>query len=74
MQRLHMSQASKTIQQKTTELNNLVEWFNGDDFTLEAALDKFKEAEKLAAEIEQDLLTVQNEIRIVKEKFDTETV
>lgn len=69
-----MSQESKTIQQKTAELDELIAWFNSEDFELETAIDKFKEAEKLATEIEKDLVSMQNDIRIVKEKFDAETV
>lgn len=67
-----MSQKNKTIQEKTTELNNLVLWFDSEDFTLETALDKFKEAEKLAQEIENDLLLLKNEVNIIKQKFDKE--
>lgn len=67
-----MSQKNKTIQEKTTELNNLVLWFDSEDFTLETALDKFKEAEKLAQDIENDLLLLKNEVNIIKQKFDKE--
>lgn len=67
-----MSVKDKTIQEKTVELTKLVEWFDGDDFKLEAALDKFKEAEDLAADIEKDLLSLKNEIQIVKQKFDSD--
>lgn len=66
-----MSKVNKTIQEKTTELNELVAWFDSDEFSLELALDKFKEAENLAAEIEHDLTSLKNEITIVKQKFDT---
>lgn len=69
-----MSAKSKSIQEKTTELNELVAWFDSDDFVLETALEKFKQAEKLAAEIEADLHAVQNEIQIVKEKFDADVL
>ena len=69
-----MSVKSKSIQDKTAELNELVAWFDGDDFVLETALEKFKQAEKLAAEIEANLRSVQNEIQIVKEKFDADTI
>lgn len=69
-----MSQKSKSIQEKTAELEELVAWFNSDEFVLESALDKFKQAEALAAEIEKDLSQVQNDIRVVKEKFDAESV
>lgn len=58
-----------TIAQKTAQLNKLVAWFDGDDFELEQALDTFKQAEKLAADIEHDLLTLRNNIEIVKAKF-----
>jgi len=66
-----MSVVNKTIQEKTNELAELVAWFDGDKFELEAALDKFKEAEKLAAEIEKDLNSLKNEIMIVKKKFSS---
>jgi len=67
-----MSVKNKTIQEKTIELTKLVEWFDGDDFKLEAALDKFKQAEDLAVDIEKDLLSLKNEIQIVKQKFDSD--
>lgn len=69
-----MSKANKTIAEKTAELSELVAWFDSDDFTLETALDKFKEAEKLAAEIEKDLESLQNDIQVVKQKFDQEAI
>ena len=62
--------SKKTIAEKTASLDELVAWFNGGDFELEKALEKFKQAEALAAEIEQDLLLLKNDITIVKEKFD----
>lgn len=67
-----MSTKSKTIQQKTTELSEMIAWFDSKDFSLESALDQFKKAEKLAADIEKDLLSLKNEIQIVKRKFDEE--
>jgi exonuclease VII small subunit len=59
-----------TIAEKTAKLNELVAWFDGENFELELALEKFTEAEKLAAEIETDLQALKNNIQIVKEKFD----
>lgn len=67
-----MSQANKTIAQKTEELSELVAWFDSDDFTIELALDKFKQAEKIAADIEKDLLALKNEVNVIKQKFDAE--
>lgn len=65
-----MSQENKlTIAEKTALLDSLVAWFDSDDFELEQALDKFAEAEKLAADIEADLLSLKNDIELVKAKF-----
>lgn len=68
-----MSKLNKTIQEKTVELSELVAWFDSEAFTLETALDKFKEAEALAESIEKDLAALKNDIQIVKQKFDSET-
>lgn len=67
-----MSNPNKTIQEKTAELNELVTWFDSDEFALETALDKFKQAEALAQEIEKDLSGLKNDIQVVKQKFDSE--
>jgi len=67
-----MPERNKTVQQKLTELSELVEWFQGTDFKLEAAVNKFQSAEKLAAEIEKDLTELKNEISVVKKRFDSQ--
>jgi exonuclease VII small subunit len=59
-----------TIAEKTAKLNEVVAWFDSEEFELEKALEKFTEAEKLASEIESDLLALKNNIQVVKEKFD----
>ena len=61
-----------TVSIKTKKLNELISWFDGDDFELEKALEKFKQAEQLAEEIETDLLSLKNEITLVKKRFDEE--
>lgn len=65
-----MSQRSQTIQQKIDELNKLVAWFDGDDFSLEQAIDQFNKAEQLANEIERDIASFKNDIVVLKQKFD----
>lgn len=60
----------RSIAEKTAQLDELIAWFDGDDFELENALDKFKEAEKLAVEIEHDLMKLKNNIEVVKARFD----
>lgn len=65
-----MSAKNNTIREKTAKLDDMIAWFDGDDFELEQALAKFTEAEKLAQEIEKDLLGLKNDIIIIKERFD----
>lgn len=67
-----MSVKNKTIQDKMDELNSLIGWFDSEDFALEQAIDKFKTAEALAADIEKDLKTFKNDITVLKKKFDSE--
>lgn len=64
------TKSNPTIAEKTAKLNELVAWFDSEDFELELALEKFTEAEKLAQEIETDLQALKNNIQVVKEKFD----
>jgi exonuclease VII small subunit len=67
-----MSDKSKTIQQKMTDLQELVSWFQGEDFSLEQAVTKFHEAETAAESIEADLTALKNDITIIKRRFDKE--
>ncbi len=65
-----MSENKLTVAEKTARLDTLIAWFDSEDFELEKALDKFAEAEKLAQEIETDLLVLKNDIEVVKAKFN----
>jgi exodeoxyribonuclease VII small subunit len=65
---------NSTLGAKTAKLDELVAWFDSDDFELEQALDKFTEAKKLADEIEKDLMSLKNTITVVGEQFDREQV
>lgn len=69
-----MSEASKTIQEKTNDLNQLVAWFDSEDFILEQAVERFQQAEMLASEIENDLAEMKNTITVIKQKFDQDSV
>jgi len=69
---LQANNENKSVQDKLTDLSELVGWFQGSSFKLETALDKFKEAEALADTIEKDLTKLKNDIKIVKKKFDSE--
>ena len=64
--------SNKSISNKLEELDELVSWFEGDEFALEEAVERFKEAQKLAEDIEHSLAELKNEIVILKKKFDEE--
>ena len=66
-----MLEQNKTVQGKLSDLSELVTWFQSPAFKLEDAVDKFKQAETLAEEIEKDLTKLKNDIKVVKTKFDT---
>jgi len=61
--------AEKNLNQKLKELDKQVEWFYSDDFKLEDASKKYKEALKLSEEIEKDLKNLKNEIEVLNEDF-----
>lgn len=64
--------AENNISAKINKLNQQVEWFYGEDFSLDQAAAKYKEAAKLAREIEKDLNSLKNEISQVAEDFTKE--
>lgn len=61
---------NETVAAKIAQLDELVAWFDSEEFTLETALDKFSAAEALAREIEEDLAALKNDIELVKARFD----
>lgn len=64
-----MSEKKLSLNQKIEELDREVDWFYSDEFKLEEATDKYKEAVKLAKEIEKDLNELKNEIEVLSEDF-----
>lgn len=67
-----MSQKTKSVSEKMAELGELVAWFESDEFVIENAMEKFKQAEELAISIENDLKNIKNDINIIKKRFDEE--
>lgn len=64
-----MSKANETVEQKMQKLRELVAWFESEDFQLEKAAEKFKEASNFAMEIEKDLAELENDITVLKQSF-----
>lgn len=57
----------RTIADKMAELDKSVEWFYGEDFVIDQALDKYKNASSLAEEISKDLESLKNEVEVLED-------
>ena len=64
------TKSNPTIAEKRAELGKLLAWFESDDFAVEEAIAKFETAEKLARDIETELMEYKNKITILKQRFD----
>jgi exodeoxyribonuclease VII small subunit len=62
--------SNKTVQEKLSELAELVAWFQGDSFKLEESLEKYKAAEALAEDVEKELNKLKNDVQVIAKKFD----
>ena len=61
-----------TINQKLEQLDQQIEWFYGEDFSLEQAAEKSQAAATAAKEIESDLSEIKNQIEIIDRDFSKE--
>ena len=64
-----MSETKKSLNEKIAELDKKVDWFYSDEFKLEEAVKNYKDAAKLAKDIEKDLTVLKNEIEVLAEDF-----
>lgn len=62
-----MSKTENNISQKIQQLDEAVEWFYGDEFSLDQALEKYQSAAKLAETIEKDLTELKNKVEVVED-------
>lgn len=51
------------------ELDELIAWFDRDDFDLDEALKKFDDGIKLTEQIEERLSKLENKITVLRERF-----
>ncbi len=65
-----MTKNNPTLQENIAALDELLAWFDSDNFSLEDATKRFSEAESLAGVIETQLHELKNDITIVKQRFD----
>ena len=61
-----------TIEQMMAELNERIAWFQGDDFNLDEAKQRFIEARELSKKITATLEDVRHDIEVLSEDFNAE--
>ena len=59
----------KTIEQMRAELNERIAWFQGEEFNLDEAKQRFVEARQLAKDITAVLDDMQHDIEVLSEDF-----
>ena len=62
-----------SLTDQIAKLDEVVAWFEQDDFDIDAAIAKFEEGAELADDIKQKLSTLENKITILKKRFDAAT-
>ena len=61
---------TKSYQDMQSQLNEILDWFEGSEINLDEAVDKYEQAMKLIEEMETYLKSAQNKIKKIAVKFD----
>ena len=61
-----------TIEQMMAELNERIAWFQGDDFNLDEAKQRFTEARELSKKITATLEDMRHDIEVLSEDLNAE--
>ena len=61
---------SVSISKRMEELEEKMNWFKGDEFTLDEAAERYAEVERMAGEIEEILMEMQNSVELIQKRFD----
>lgn len=54
-----------SLDTKIKQLETVTDWFYSDQFNIDEAISKYQTATKLAAEINQDLTELKNQVEVV---------
>lgn len=60
---------TQKLHEKIACLDEMIAWFESDKFELDAALERFEEAKKVASEIDEQLTNYKNTITVIKKDF-----
>ena len=61
---------SVPISKRMEELEEKMNWFKGDEFTLDEAAERYAEVERMAGEIEEILMEMQHSVELIQKRFD----
>jgi exodeoxyribonuclease VII small subunit len=64
-----MSEEKQTIAENLEQLEELLAWFESEEITVEAALEKYEQALKLSKTLEKQLTDAKNKVEVIKKKF-----
>lgn len=64
-----MAKAGRSISEKIDDLKSEIDWFYGDEFVLEEAMERYRKALVLSKTIEEDLDKMKNEIVVIDRDF-----
>lgn len=63
------SAAKKTYNELEAELQEIITWFEGDNFDVDEAVKKYQRGLELVQQLEKYLATAENQVRELKAKF-----
>lgn len=66
-----MSKQDESLSDMLAKLDETVAWFEQDDFDIEQAITKFEQGSQLATEIKARLDILENNVTVLKERFDS---
>ena len=66
------NESKKSIEAKIKSLDQSVEWFYSENFSLDQALQKYQDANQLAQEIQQDLSALKNQVEVIADFTQSE--
>jgi len=64
--------AVRSYQEMAEELAAHIEWFESDEVDLDRAIERYEQAMKLIAEMEDYLKTAENKVKKIAARFDNE--
>ncbi len=62
---------SVSLAEKLEKLEAILSWFESEEITIEASLEKYEEALTLSKEVETTLLAAKNKVEILNKKFSS---